>query len=82
VRWRERLLEHGPIRHLVNIEPHPDHIRANAYCPGAAVIDVIRKIDPCPIGQRMFAMSDNITERTIRNVYKHVVARQTATAAH
>ena len=31
VRWRERLLEFGALRHLVNTEPHPDHIRGNAY---------------------------------------------------
>jgi cyclase len=38
VRWRERLAEHGPIRHLVNTEPHPDHIRGNAYFPSVEVI--------------------------------------------
>lgn len=38
VRWRERMLEHGPIRHLVNTEPHPDHILGNAYFPGVEVI--------------------------------------------
>ena len=38
VRWRERLLEHGPIPHLVNTEPHQDHIRGNAYFPGVEVI--------------------------------------------
>src|SRR5579884_3923084 len=38
MRWRERLLEHGPIRHLVNTEPHNDHIRGNAYFPGVEVI--------------------------------------------
>ncbi|HET6317015.1 MAG TPA: MBL fold metallo-hydrolase, partial [Chloroflexota bacterium] len=28
LRWRERITEqHGRIRHLLNTEPHPDHIR-------------------------------------------------------
>lgn len=38
VRWRERLLEYGPIRHLINTEPHPDHIAGNAYFPGVEVV--------------------------------------------
>jgi len=38
VRWRERLREHGEPRHLVNTEPHNDHIRGNAYFPGVEVI--------------------------------------------
>src|SRR5690606_33158133 len=38
VRWRERLLEHGPIRHIVNTEPHADHIFGNSYFPGVEVI--------------------------------------------
>jgi glyoxylase-like metal-dependent hydrolase (beta-lactamase superfamily II) len=38
VRWRERMLEHGPIRHLINTEPHPDHILGNAYYPGVEVV--------------------------------------------
>jgi len=37
VRWREQILEHGPIRHLVNTEPHADHILGNAYYPGVEV---------------------------------------------
>lgn len=38
VQWRERIAEHGPIRHLVNTEPHGDHIMGNAYFPGVEVI--------------------------------------------
>ncbi len=38
MRWRERALEHGPIRYLINTEPHVDHISGNAYFPGVEVI--------------------------------------------
>lgn len=38
VRWREHVLEQGAIRHLVNTEPHIDHIAGNAYFPGVEVI--------------------------------------------
>ena len=38
VRWRELLAEHGPIRHLINTEPHGDHIMGNAYFPGVEII--------------------------------------------
>jgi cyclase len=44
VRWRERLLEDGPIRHLVNTEPHPDHIRGNSFFPGVEVIGQERMV--------------------------------------
>jgi cyclase len=44
VRWRERLQDHGPLRHLVNTEPHPDHIRGNAYFPGVEVIGQERMV--------------------------------------
>jgi cyclase len=36
--WREKLEEIGPIRYLVNTEPHPDHIRGNCYFKTAEVI--------------------------------------------
>jgi cyclase len=45
VRWRERASEHGPIRYLVNTEPHPDHIRGNAYFPGVEVIGHTLMVD-------------------------------------
>ena len=38
MRWRERLLELGPIRYLVNTEPHGDHVMGNNYFPEAEVI--------------------------------------------
>jgi cyclase len=44
VRWRERLEEQGPLRRLVNTEPHPDHIRGNAYFPGVEVIGQERMV--------------------------------------
>jgi len=38
VRWREAVESQGPIRYLINTEPHNDHIRGNAYFPGIEVI--------------------------------------------
>jgi cyclase len=39
-------------------------------------IDVTR-LDPYPIGQRLFEMSDRLDKWNVSNVYKHVVARKT-----
>lgn len=44
VRWRERLQEFGSLRHMVNTEPHQDHIRGNAYFPGVEVIGQQRMV--------------------------------------
>jgi hypothetical protein len=44
-----------------------------------AEIIVPHDVDPYPIGQRLFPRSDWVTEANIRNIYKRVVARQTAT---
>ncbi len=38
VQWREKMAEHGRPRHLVNTEPHGDHILGNSYFPGVEVI--------------------------------------------
>lgn len=46
VRWRERLEEKGPIRYLINTEPHIDHISGNAYFPKAEVIGH-KKLQDC-----------------------------------
>jgi cyclase len=46
VRWREMLEEKAPIRHLINTEPHGDHISGNAYFPNVEVIGQI-KLQEC-----------------------------------
>lgn len=38
MRWRERLLEIGPIRYLINTEPHGDHTIGNAWFPEVTVV--------------------------------------------
>lgn len=42
MRWKERMLEHGPIRYLINTEPHGDHTIGNAYFPGVTVVGQVR----------------------------------------
>jgi hypothetical protein len=37
-------------------------------------LDVLKDVDPYPIGQRLFPRSDWVNEANIRNVYKRVVA--------
>ncbi len=46
VRWRERILEKGPIRYLINTEPHGDHILGNSYFPGVQVVGQ-KKLQEC-----------------------------------
>jgi cyclase len=41
MRWREHLEAKGSIRHLINTEPHADHISGNAYFPHVEVIGQI-----------------------------------------
>ncbi|HEY7296165.1 MAG TPA: MBL fold metallo-hydrolase [Dehalococcoidia bacterium] len=64
VRWRERVLEQGPIRHLINTEPHIDHILGNAYFPGVEVIGQAglrtRYLDAMPqMGERLEPMKQS-----------------------
>jgi hypothetical protein len=44
-------------------------------------LDVPRDVDPYPIGQRLFPMSDNITERNIRNLHARISTRLGALSA-
>lgn len=46
VRWREMMEDKAPIRHLVNTEPHGDHISGNAYFRGIEVIGQ-QKLQDC-----------------------------------
>jgi cyclase len=38
VRWKERCLEFGPIKYIINTEPHGDHVLGNAFFPGVEVV--------------------------------------------
>jgi hypothetical protein len=37
----------------------------------------VTKLDPYPIGQRLFEMTDRLDKWNLSNVYKYVVARKT-----
>jgi cyclase len=45
LRWRETIEERGPIRYLVNTEPHGDHTTGNAYFPHVPIIGHERILD-------------------------------------
>ena len=36
----------------------------------------VPSLDPYPIGQRLFAMSDRLNGMNVSNIFKHVKARQ------
>ena len=36
----------------------------------------VTRLDPYPIGQRLFEMSDRLNKWNVSNVYKHVAARK------
>jgi glyoxylase-like metal-dependent hydrolase (beta-lactamase superfamily II) len=38
LRWREQLSQYGPIRYIINTEPHYDHTAGNMYFPGTEVV--------------------------------------------
>jgi cyclase len=63
VRWREMLEEKAPIRHLVNTEPHGDHISGNAYFPNVEVIGQV-KLQEC--FERYLAAFGTIDEKRER----------------
>jgi cyclase len=37
VRWRDEIAEHGPVRYLINTEPHGDHFAGNYFFEGTVV---------------------------------------------
>lgn len=38
VRWKERIAEAGPVRYLINTEPHGDHTLGNRFFKGVTVV--------------------------------------------
>jgi glyoxylase-like metal-dependent hydrolase (beta-lactamase superfamily II) len=37
VKWREKILQYGPVRYLINTEPHGDHFTGNYFFKGTVV---------------------------------------------
>ncbi len=37
VRWRDEIAKHGPVRYLINTEPHGDHFTGNYFFEGTVV---------------------------------------------
>jgi glyoxylase-like metal-dependent hydrolase (beta-lactamase superfamily II) len=68
VRWRERLNEYGPIRHVVNTEPHYDHIRGNAYFPGVEVIGQERMVARYHQALRLMTGEATLGEATLETM--------------
>jgi len=37
IRWRDEIAKHGPVRYLINTEPHADHFTGNHFFEGTVV---------------------------------------------
>jgi len=37
LKWREIIARHGPVKYLINTEPHPDHTTGNAFFDGSVI---------------------------------------------
>lgn len=46
----------------------------------ACPVDIRKSIDPYPIGQRLFASDDRVTQINLRNLYRRIIARQSGNA--
>ena len=37
IKWRDEIAKHGPVRYLINTEPHGDHITGNYFFEGTVI---------------------------------------------
>ena len=37
VKWREIIAKYGPVKYIINNEPHGDHVTGNYFFPGAVI---------------------------------------------